>query len=109
MVTGKPVSQSCFFSFHDQPLGRRQLASKHPVLNGLLQRGDEQIGLVQAMLSTGVQMVAASLWKVPDDATRALFEASYTELVTGSSPASAMQEAAWLIRGKNRHDGQTFL
>ena len=65
-----------------------------------LQRGDEYVGLLQAMLTTGAQAVVTSLWSVMEDAsTRALFETFYAELVAGRSPASAMQEAARYVRG----------
>lgn len=63
-------------------------------------RGDEHIGLLQAMLTTGVQSVVTSLWSVDDAATRTLFEAFYAELVVGHSPAIAMQEAARIIRDR---------
>jgi len=59
-----------------------------------LQRGDEHVGLLQAMLTTGAKAVVSSLWPVDDAATRALFETFYAELVAGRSPAKALQEAA---------------
>jgi CHAT domain-containing protein/tetratricopeptide (TPR) repeat protein len=64
----------------------------------VLQRGDEYTGLMQAMLTTGVQAVVASLWKVDDDATHALFVAFYTRLVAGQSPAEALLEATRFVR-----------
>jgi len=65
-----------------------------------LQRGDEHVGLLQAMLTSGVQAVVASLWPVDDAATRAMFETFYAELVAGRSPARAMQEAARSVRAQ---------
>jgi CHAT domain-containing protein len=63
-----------------------------------LQRGDEQVGLLQAMLTTGLQSVVTSLWPVDDAASRALFNTFYAELVAGRSPSCAMQEAAQCVR-----------
>jgi tetratricopeptide (TPR) repeat protein len=65
-----------------------------------LKRGDEHIGLLQAMLTTGVHTVVTSLWSVDDAATRTLIEVFYAELVLGHPPARAMQEAARIIRGR---------
>ena len=63
-----------------------------------LKSGDEYTGLMQAMLTTGVQAVVASQWKVDDDAAHALFAAFYARQIAGHSPALALQEAARLIR-----------
>jgi CHAT domain-containing protein/tetratricopeptide (TPR) repeat protein len=68
--------------------------SGRAALNG----GDEHVGLLQAILTTGVQVVVASLWSVADAPTRALFEAFYASLVAGHTPASAMQEAVQSMR-----------
>ena len=63
-----------------------------------LHGGDEHVGLLQAILTTGTQAVIASFWSVDDAATRALFETFYAELVAGRSPAKALQEAARSVR-----------
>ena len=68
-----------------------------------LQSGDEYIGLMQSMLTSGVQTVVASLWKVDDDATQAVFAAFYAWLAAGRTPASALQEAARAVREDPRH------
>jgi hypothetical protein len=65
-----------------------------------LYKSDEQLGLMQAMLITGVKAVVASLWPVDDDATHALFEIFYAKLVEGCSPARALQEAALYVRSQ---------
>jgi tetratricopeptide (TPR) repeat protein len=85
-------------------LERARLATLGACLSGRAapQRGDEHVGLLQAILTTGVQTVVASLWPVDDAATRALFEAFYAELVAGRSPARALQEAALHVR---KHPG----
>ncbi len=81
-------------------LERARVATLGACLSGrvALQRGDEHIGLLQAILTTGAKSVVTSLWTVDDAATRALFETFYAELVAGRSPASAMQEAARRVR-----------
>jgi CHAT domain-containing protein/tetratricopeptide (TPR) repeat protein len=66
-------------------------------------RGDEHLGLTQAMLACGVQSVVASLWRVDDDATRALFEAFYAHLVAGDPPAVALQAAGQRVRSDPEH------
>jgi CHAT domain-containing protein len=63
-----------------------------------LQVGDEYVGLMQALLTTGVPVIIASIWKVDDPATRVLFETFYTKLVAGCSPAKALQEATRNVR-----------
>ncbi|MGZ3623933.1 MAG: CHAT domain-containing protein, partial [Ktedonobacteraceae bacterium] len=63
-----------------------------------LKGGDEHIGLLLAMLTSGAKAVVARLWPVDDAATRALFETFYAELAAGRSPAKAMQEAARFVR-----------
>jgi CHAT domain-containing protein len=81
-------------------LEQAQVATLGACLSGrvALQRGDEHVGLLQATLTTGAKAVVSSLWPVDDAATRVLFETFYAELVTGHSPASAMQEAARRVR-----------
>ena len=81
-------------------LERVQLATLGACLSGraALKGGDEHVGLLQAMLTTGVKAVVASLWPVDDAATRAMFETFYAELAAGRSPAKAMQEAARFVR-----------
>ena len=83
-------------------LERAHLATLAACLSGraALQRGDEHVGLLQAMLTTGVQSVVASLWPVDDAPTRALFEAFYAELVEGHPPAKALQVAALHVRAQ---------
>jgi hypothetical protein len=84
-------------------LERTHVATFGACLSGrvALKRGDEHIGLLQAMLTTGVQSVVTSLWSVDDAATRTLFEAFYADLAVGHSPASAMQKAAGMIRDRS--------
>jgi len=81
-------------------LEQARVATLAACLSGFasLQSGDELIGLLQAILSTGVQTVVASLWTADDAATRVLFETFYAHLVAGQTPAKALQEAARSVR-----------
>ena len=81
-------------------LEQARLATLGACLSGraALLRGDEHVGLLQTMLTTSVQMVVASLWKVDDAATRILFEVFYAELVTGQPPAKALKKAMRFVR-----------
>ena len=64
----------------------------------VLRDGEEHIGLLQAMMTSGVQTVVASLWRVDDAATRALFEAFYVTQTNIHSSAQAMKDASDLLR-----------
>jgi CHAT domain-containing protein/tetratricopeptide (TPR) repeat protein len=90
-------------------LDRARLATQGACESGraALQSGDEHVGLMQAILTTGVQAVVASLWKVDDDATHALFATFYANLVAGQPPAEALQEAARLVREHPEHPNWT--
>jgi CHAT domain-containing protein len=81
-------------------LEQAQVATLGACLSGRvrLQSGDENVGLLQAMLTSGAKAVVASLWSADDASTRVLFEAFYAELVAGRSPAQAMQEAAQRVQ-----------
>ena len=48
---------------------------------------------MQAMMTTGAQAVAASLWSVPDISTRRLFELFYARVAQGDAPAHALRQA----------------
>lgn len=54
---------------------------------------DSLIGLANAFLIAGAQAVVATLWKVRDDATRALMEDFYRGLADGLSAAAALRHA----------------
>ena len=83
-------------------LRRTRLVTLGACLTGevALREGEEHIGLLQAMMTAGVQTVVASLWAVDDTATRVLFEAFYSREATlhEPAPAQAMREAARLLR-----------
>jgi hypothetical protein len=62
-------------------------------------RGDELVGLTQAILTAGARAVVASLWHVHDASTRALFEAFYRYLQeSGYRPTLALQQAQAEVR-----------
>jgi CHAT domain-containing protein len=54
---------------------------------------DSLIGLANAFLIAGAQAVVATLWKVPDDATRTLMDDFYQGLADGLSAAAALRHA----------------
>lgn len=60
--------------------------------------GDEFTGLTQALLSSGAGAVTSSLWSVPDQATRVLFENCYALIAGGVSVCDALQAAAQHVR-----------
>jgi len=63
-----------------------------------LRAGEEHVGLVQSVLTAGAQSVVASLWSVPERATRALFEQFYSAVAKGEAPAPALTEAMRHVR-----------
>jgi CHAT domain-containing protein len=81
-------------------LDRTRLATISARVSGLMQlrEGEEHVGLLQALMSAGARAVVASLWAVNDASTRALFEAFYTELTAGESPARVLADAAQEVR-----------
>ncbi|TAD80449.1 MAG: CHAT domain-containing protein [Oscillatoriales cyanobacterium] len=55
--------------------------------------GDGVMGLARSFLVAGVPTVVASLWKVPDEATKTLMVAFYQALPTQRDRASALRQA----------------
>jgi len=81
-------------------LDRARLAVLSACQTGQLdvRRGEEHVGLVQAMMTAGARTVVASLWSVDDASTRVLFEEFYAALGEGQSPAEALARAASRVR-----------
>ena len=67
-----------------------------------VRKGEEQVGLLQAMMTAGAQSVVASLWRVDDEATRELFVSFYQNIASGHSPATSIRQAAQKVRQKAR-------
>lgn len=65
--------------------------------------GDEVFGLVRAFLIGGASRVVASLWPVDDAATVAWMTAFYRALQSGTTPASASQQAQRAVREQHPH------
>ncbi|MGB1250896.1 MAG: CHAT domain-containing protein, partial [Candidatus Promineifilaceae bacterium] len=63
-----------------------------------LDSGDNFTNLMQAIMTAGAPIVAASLWSVDDAATRLLFEAFYQQLRAGITPHRALQAATDKLR-----------
>lgn len=65
--------------------------------------GDELMGLAAALLAMGTVSLVASVFSVPDEATRRLMLAFHANLRAGCSPAVALAEA----QSRCRHEGMT--
>jgi CHAT domain-containing protein/Tfp pilus assembly protein PilF len=66
-------------------------------------RGEGLVGLTQGLLYSGAKRVAASLWRVEDQATAELMSRFYRALlVAGHPPAAALREAQLAIRSDKR-------
>jgi CHAT domain-containing protein len=66
-------------------------------------RGEGLVGLTQGLLYSGAKLVAASLWRVEDQATAELMSHFYRALlVEGRLPAAALREAQLAIRDDRR-------
>lgn len=64
--------------------------------------GDELSGLAQAILTAGAPIVVASLWRVDDGSTHALFATFYRHVAAGQAPAAAMRQALHVVRTELR-------
>ncbi|MGB0384798.1 MAG: COR domain-containing protein [Ardenticatenaceae bacterium] len=85
-------------------LKQTRLATLAACLTGevALRDGEEHVGLLQAMMTAGAQTVVASLWRVDDAATRALFEAFYFREANIHCSAHAMKDASRLLRQQKK-------
>jgi hypothetical protein len=81
-------------------LNRTRIATVGACLSGRVEvrRGEEHVGLLQAIMIAGARAVVASLWPVHDSATRALFEIFYAEIAAGDAPAGALADASSSVR-----------
>ena len=72
---------------------------------GEVQNGEGVYGLRRALVMAGAESQVMSLWKVDDDATRALMMLYYTQLLAGDGRAEALRQAqlALLTRAEQRH------
>jgi tetratricopeptide (TPR) repeat protein len=55
--------------------------------------GDELMGLAAAVLAVGTRSLVASVFPVPDEATRTLMLSFHAELRSGATPAAALSKA----------------
>lgn len=81
-------------------LSRAQLLTIGACFGGRsrVRRGDETIGLAQAMMSAGTRAIAAGLWPIHDGAAHALFTMFYARVAAGESIAEAMRAAINALR-----------
>lgn len=75
---------------------------------GIVRTGQGIMSLQKALWIAGVRRSITSLWKVDDEATRALFEEFYKELWKGNlNPSEALRRAKLrMIRGRIRPNGK---
>jgi CHAT domain-containing protein len=65
--------------------------------------GDELLGLMRGLLSTGAQSLLLTLWDVHDRTTAAFMSYFYERLCAGSNKARALKEAMLEVRKLNPH------
>jgi CHAT domain-containing protein len=71
---------------------------------GLVDAGDEQIGLPRAFLYAGARAVLFSLWRIDDRATHELMQSFYAELRSGTARGAALRAAQLaMLRGSDAH------
>ncbi len=64
---------------------------------------DELVGLSRGLLYAGARSVLATLWDVNDESTTGFMRGFYRHLMTGRSPAEALQRAIWDLRADYPH------
>lgn len=81
-------------------LTRARMVSVAACLGGRIdvRGGEEHVGLVQALMTSGAQSVVAGLWEVPDASTQILFKSFYANVVIGQNPMVALREATKEVR-----------
>ena len=65
--------------------------------------GDELLGLMRGLLSTGAQSLLLTLWDVHDRTTALFMSSFYERLRTHSDKARALQEAMFKVREHHPH------
>lgn len=73
---------------------------------GVVRRGQGVDSLQRAVLEAGARSVLASLWPVPDEATRVLMQAFYERLWRGLPKDRALWEAKRVLRAASDEDGR---
>ncbi len=86
-------------------LGETEIVTLGACLSGKLNvfRGDELMGLTQAMLTAGAKSVVGSLWSVDDLSTRTFFDVFYNCISAGNTTADAMHYAMKAIREQSNY------
>ena len=75
---------------------------------GQQSRGGEIVGLNHAFLYAGTPALMSSLWDVDDTTTAPLMEHFYTQLQTGSDPATALQRNQQAMRQQPEYASPYF-
>ena len=73
---------------------------------GAVSNGDDVIGMQRGLFLAGVHTVVGSLWKVEDEATKALATAFYQAWTHGAKPARALRSAQLAVRERFPHPSQ---
>lgn len=89
----------------------RELRLNHPlvVLTGCetgrvrVERGDDLVGLMAAMITAGASSLVTSLWKTHDTASTALMNALYDALEAGDDLATALRRSQQSVRRQFDH------
>jgi CHAT domain-containing protein len=68
-----------------------------------IEGGDEHVGLVRGLLSSGAQCAIVSLWDVNDSTTACLMGAFYSEVRAGHNKAEALRRAMRSLREYQPH------
>jgi CHAT domain-containing protein len=85
------------------------LASELVVLSGcgtglgVVEGGDEQIGLVRGLLYAGAQTVVATLWDAQDESTQRFMQAFYRRLPARADRAAVLRDAMVELRDAYPH------
>jgi len=75
---------------------------------GEIRTGEGVFGLRRAFVLAGAKTLVMSLWKVPDDATRALMVDFYHRLLAGEGKADALRNAQQTLRAKPEYADPYF-
>jgi CHAT domain-containing protein/lipopolysaccharide biosynthesis regulator YciM len=70
---------------------------------GDVRRGQGVYGLRRAFLIAGAQTLVTSLWRVDDEATRALMVRYYQNLLGGADHVESLRQAALAVRRRHPH------
>jgi CHAT domain-containing protein len=68
-----------------------------------VERGDDLVGIIVAMITSGVRGLVTSLWKTHDRAATASMASYYDGLMRGMDPVSALRRSQLEVRQSFPH------